>query len=186
MIDTDKPAQVAPGFSKTEYSPDFSVLVIHPLQPGARFIFDFPKRLPERVLEIEKQFNGSPDKDDAEVARKATVEMVSALITTEPQGFKDFPGAAEVAAIREKRAELEKWEASEKQDPVEIERLGREIGELDSKLARIRETPLADRALAYFDDPDFVELEGILASAFYQYKVAALPNSFLAPQRDSL
>lgn len=169
------------GFSKKENSKEIAIKVKHPWHPDSAFIFYFPKQLPETALAAERNFVGLKDDEREDAARLAMIGVVAEMVLREPEGFDDFPGAAEVAELKAVCARLE----GEELEADERARLEERQRGLEEALARVRETPLAKRMCDYFDDPAQPELEQIIVSVWRGYKAAAIPAAYLFRPADS-
>lgn len=162
------------GFSKQSYDPVVSVEVHHAWYPREVFTFIFPKQLPQAALDREQSFFGLKDDARKDAHRVALVDMVAEMVESEPEGFEDFPGSAEVKAIRELRARLE--ESLKEKDRREVEA---QIRSAESLLEVARRVTLSARFREYFDDPARPELEALVASAWRAYRAASLPAAYL-------
>lgn len=169
------------GFSKKTSQPEIAISVTHPWHPGTQFVFHFPKQLPESAVEAEKTFLGLKDTERAGEHRKALVNVVAQMVTAEPEGFDDFPGAAEIAELKAVRARLEGDELKE----GEREQLEERVRSLEGALDTARQTPLAKRMRDYFDDETQPELEAIIAGVWRAYKAAAIPAAYIKSPGDS-
>lgn len=79
------------GFSKVKNSKEVSIAVSHAWHPGAKFVFHFPKTLPQSAVEAEKTFLGLKEDERAEAHREALINAVGEMVTRAPEGFDDFP-----------------------------------------------------------------------------------------------
>ena len=78
------------GFSKAHNKKEISIVVTHPMHPGDRYVFTFPKTLPQAALDAQGRFLGLPDTARAEEWRTALVATVAEMVIREPEGFDDF------------------------------------------------------------------------------------------------
>jgi hypothetical protein len=97
------------------------------------------------------------------------------MATEEPEGFEDFPGAAQVKALREARDELARPGIKEDEARAQRDIISGQRAQLNN----IRATPLAERMRVYFDEPDKPEFEAILLSVWRGYKAAAVPAAYI-------
>lgn len=169
------------GFTKKGAQTEVGIIVKHAWHPGTQFVFFFPKRLPQAALDAEQTYLGLKDSECSDEYRLALINVVAEMASSELEGFDDFPGAAEIAGLKDARAQLEAG-GLEEDARGEIER---RIGELERSLAVVRETPLAKRMRDYFDDTTQPELEFLLAGAWRAYKAAAIPAAYIKSPEDS-
>lgn len=166
------------GFNKQKNSKEIAISVTHPWHPGAQFVFHFPKALPQSALDAEAKFLGLKDAERPEEYRKHLIDTVAEMVTQEPEGFDDFPGASE-------RDELEALRDAESAPGAKPDsRRATGISVLEATLDRIREKPLQARMREYFDDQSQPELESIIVSAWRAYRAAAMPAAYLKSGKD--
>ncbi|MET0646973.1 MAG: hypothetical protein ABW208_10160 [Pyrinomonadaceae bacterium] len=162
------------GFSKQDYEPAVAVEVRHNWHPGAAFVFHFPKVLPQSALDAEASFLALKPEEDKDAVRRGLINLVAEMVTHEPEGFDDFPGAAEVAALS--RAQTQLLGPVKERDRRTLEEVVRDT---QANLDEVRRSPLAERFRVYFDDSERPELEQIVSGAWAAYKQGARPTALL-------
>ena len=173
------------GFTKKDSQQEVGIAVTHAWHRGTQFFFYFPKRLPEAAVEAEQTYLGLKDSERPDEYRLALINVVAEMASEEPEGFDDFPGAAEIASLKAARAQLEEEDLTKAARQDARQEIERRIEELERALAAVRQTPLAERMRVYFDDTTQPELEAILSGAWRAYKVAAIPAAYVKSPEDS-
>lgn len=173
------------GFKKKDSQTEVGISVTHAWHPGTKFVFYFPKRLPEAAVEAEQTYLGLKDSERPDEHRLALINVVAEMAASEPEGFDDFPGAEEIAGLKAARTQLEAEDVTKAERQDARQEIERRVGELERALAAVRQTPLAERMRVYFDDTTQPELETILSGAWRAYKVAAIPAAYIKSPEDS-
>ncbi|MDQ3649694.1 MAG: hypothetical protein M3458_05315 [Acidobacteriota bacterium] len=163
------------GFTKKTNSNEIAIEVTHQWHPGQAFTFYFPKQLPQRALDAERDFLGLKETERADEYRLKLISLIAEMAQREPSGFEDFPGAAQIAALRE----LDERRQAKGIKTRDQGSLLAEIEKLDSELSEIRRVSLPQRIREYFDDTTQPELEQIIIAAWRAYKGGALPSAYL-------
>lgn len=73
------------------YQPDVEIVVSHAWHPDQKFVFTFPKKLPQAALDAEKDFLALDEKDRDEKARLGVIKTVAVMSSRAPAGFPGFP-----------------------------------------------------------------------------------------------
>jgi hypothetical protein len=170
------------GFTKQGSQPEVGFAVRHAWHPGTQFVFYFPKRLPQAALDAEQTYFGVKDSERPDEHRLALIKVVAEMASSEPEGFDDFPGAAEIAGLKDARAQLEAEGLTE----AARGEIKRRAGEMENTLAAVRQVSLAKRMRDYFDDFTQPELEMILSGAWRAYKAAEIPAAYIKSPEDSV
>ena len=77
-----------------KYEPEIQIVITHQWHPGSKFIFTFPKRLPQAAIDAEAKLLGLGDQDRDEQARLLVIETVAKMSAQAPEGFPGFPEIA--------------------------------------------------------------------------------------------
>ncbi|MGB8509369.1 MAG: hypothetical protein WCD76_13350 [Pyrinomonadaceae bacterium] len=91
-------------FVKGTFSPEVTIIVILPTRPDSQYSFTFPKKLPQAVLDAERELALKTGERSAE-ARVALVKAVAAMLVTDPEGFGDYPVKTEEGTVESRALE---------------------------------------------------------------------------------